>query len=154
MNRKTATRIRAACILSAVLILFLGTHPVSAHALLQRSNPAPNAILLRAPAIVDLYFSEALESGISSVSVLDANAQIVDQRDIKIDPDNPAHMSVSLRSLTDGVYTVSWKAISAADGHLTSGSFPFAVGDDQVTDLSTAAPEQNQIPLSTGSVAI
>src|SRR6185503_14554329 len=35
----------------------------------------------------------------------------------------------SLRSLNDGVYTVTWKAVSSIDGHQTVGTFPFAVGN-------------------------
>ena len=35
-------------------------------------------------------------------------------------------MTVSLPSLPDGVYTVSWKALSSTDGHVTTGTFPFA----------------------------
>jgi uncharacterized membrane-anchored protein YitT (DUF2179 family) len=38
-------------------------------------------------------------------------------------------MTVSLHSLGDGVYTVTWKAVSTIDGHQTTGSFPFAVGN-------------------------
>jgi hypothetical protein len=28
----------------------------------------------------------------------------------------------------DGIYTVTWKAVSSIDGHQTTGTFPFAVG--------------------------
>jgi copper transport protein len=128
--------------------------PVSAHALFLRSQPAANAVLTRSPALVELFFSEALEPGLSSITVLDSDAKVVDQQDVRVDPNNPTHMSVSLRSLVDGVYTVSWKAISATDGHLTNGSFPFAIGFGQAASLSTVRPEQKQIPLSTGGLVI
>jgi copper transport protein len=38
-------------------------------------------------------------------------------------------MTVTLHAIPDGVYTVSWKALSTVDGHQTVGTFPFAVGD-------------------------
>jgi hypothetical protein len=38
-------------------------------------------------------------------------------------------MTVSLRSLPDGVYTVTWKVVSSVDGHQTVGTYPFAVGN-------------------------
>jgi copper transport protein len=145
---------RAVVLLAALLAGGLGVMPVSAHALLLRSNPAANAMLASGPAQVELFFSEALEPSLSSVMVLDAAAQVVDQQDVRIDPVDPTRMTVSLRSLADGVYTVAWKAISATDGHLTSGSFPFAVGSGQAAALSSARPEQKQIPLSPLGVVI
>jgi copper transport protein len=42
---------------------------------------------------------------------------------------DPTRMTVTLHVLADGVYTVSWKALSAIDGHQTIGTYPFAVGD-------------------------
>jgi len=101
----------------------------SAHALLLRSNPQANAVLETAPVQVELFFSESLEPKLSSITVLDSNNLIVDVGDVRIDPTDPTRMTVSLRSLGDGVYTVTWKAVSATDGHQTVGSFPFAVGD-------------------------
>src|SRR5262245_8711685 len=41
----------------------------------------------------------------------------------------PTRLTVSLHSLNEGVYTVTWKAVSAVDGHQTVGTFPFAVGN-------------------------
>ena len=58
-------------------------------------------------------------------------------------------MTVSLGSLLDGVYTVAWKAISATDGHLTSGSFPFAIGTESSAALASQTQSTNsQLPLS------
>lgn len=101
---------------------------VSAHALLLRSNPAANAVLEQPPIQVELFFTEALEPKLSSVTVIDSNGTVVDVGDSRVDPSDPTRMTVSLRSITDGVYTVSWKALSTIDGHQTVGSFPFAVG--------------------------
>lgn len=41
--------------------------------------------------------------------------------------DDPLTLEVPLRRLGKGVYTVSWKVISAVDGHLTEGTFAFGV---------------------------
>ena len=102
---------------------------VSAHALLVRSNPEANAVLQQAPAQVELFFSETLEPSLSSISVIDSNNVTVDAGDVRVDPADPTRMTVTLHALPDGVYTVSWKALSAIDGHQSSGTFPFAVGD-------------------------
>ncbi len=123
--------------------------PVSAHALLLRSNPAANADLPKAPAQVELYFSEPVEPGLSSIEVYDSKGRQVDLGDVRVDSSDPTRMTVSLGSLSDGVYTVSWKAISSIDGHLTSGSFPFAIGNVSAAALA-ANPEENgsQLPAS------
>ena len=47
---------------------------------------------------------------------------------MRVDPSNPTRMTVSLPALETGVYTVSWKAVSATDGHQTEGAFTFSVG--------------------------
>jgi copper transport protein len=123
--------------------------PVHAHAVLLRSNPASNAVLAQAPAQVELFFSEPVEANLSTVSVLDSNAKSVDLGDMRVDPNDPTRMTVSLGSLLDGVYTVAWKAISAIDGHLTSGSFPFAIGNESSTVLAGQSQKTNsQLPLS------
>ena len=105
-----------------------GTSLVSAHALLVRSVPAANAVLEQPPVQVELYFSEPLEPTLSSISVVDSNIRIVDAGDVRVDTTDSTRMTVTLHALPDGVYTVSWKALSAIDGHQSGGTFPFAVG--------------------------
>ncbi|MCI0553283.1 MAG: copper resistance protein CopC [Anaerolineae bacterium] len=117
---------------SLVVILIysaLAVTSVSAHALLVRSNPEANAVLQQAPVQVELFFSETLEPTLSSITVIDSNNRTVDAGDARVDPSDPRRMTVTLHALADGVYTVSWKALSTIDGHQTVGTFPFAVGD-------------------------
>ena len=54
-----------------------------------------------------------------------------------MDPANPERMTVSLPALENGVYTVSWTAVSATDGHQTEGSFSFGVGNVNAAALPT-----------------
>ncbi|HEX9013971.1 MAG TPA: copper resistance CopC family protein, partial [Anaerolineaceae bacterium] len=132
-------RVRALLAAAAVLALLLvPARPVSAHAILTRSIPAADDTLSRAPAQIELFFSEAVEPNFSRITVLDSQGVAVDNADSRVDPAQPAHLTVSLRSLPDGVYTVAWRAISAADGHLTEGSFPFVVGSASATALAAA----------------
>ncbi len=138
-------------VLIALLTVNVGS--ALAHALLVRSNPEANATLDRAPAQVDLFFSETVDPAFSTIKVLDANGQAVDNGDPRVDPADATHLTVSLRSLPDGIYTVSWKALSATDGHVTVGSFPFAVGNVDAAALAAAAQASKQIKLSIGEVA-
>jgi copper transport protein len=139
-------------LLVAVIALYCAwaVSPAHAHALFVRSNPAPNAILAQSPAQVEIYFSETLQPGLSLISVYDSNGQVVDLGDVRVDANEPTRMTVSLFSLRDGVYTVSWKALSTIDGHLTTGSFPFAVGNVSSSELAAVQPTNNfSLPFST-----
>jgi copper transport protein len=123
--------------------------PVSAHALLVRSVPSANEVLEKSPAQVEIFFSEPLEPELSSISVYDSNNQVVDAGDVRVDPTNPKRMTVSLRSLVDGVYTVSWKVVSSIDGHQTVGAFPFAVGNANAEAVRAIQQSSNaRIPFS------
>ncbi|MGZ9221392.1 MAG: copper resistance protein CopC [Anaerolineales bacterium] len=108
----------------------------SAHALLVRSNPAANAVLEQPPVQVEIFFSEPLEAQLSSIRVLDSNNLSVDAGDVRVDSSDPTRMTVTLHVLPEGVYTVAWKAVSSVDGHQTTGTFPFAVGNADATALS------------------
>jgi copper transport protein len=135
-----------------MLFAWVGVTPVQAHALLDRSIPEANAMLTRAPAQVELYFSEAVTPKLSKISVLDATGKAVDAGDSRVDPADGTHLAVTLQPLSDGVYTVVWTAISAADGHQTSGSFPFAVGNVAPNALASAQTTSNENSLALGDV--
>jgi copper transport protein len=124
---------------SLLLICVMIAVPVSAHALLLRSNPAPNAVLATSPAQVELFFSEPVAQGLSSLIVFDQRGLQADQKDMRVDPSESTRMTVSLPALETGVYTVSWKAVSATDGHQTDGAFTFSVGTGP---SSTTVPNQ------------
>jgi methionine-rich copper-binding protein CopC len=143
---------KKSCFLAlAVVVLFgLAVTPALAHALLVRSIPEANAVLDRAPAQIDLFFSEAVDPVFSTIKVLNATGQPVDNADSQVDPADATHLTVSLRSLPDGIYTVSWKALSATDSHVTLGSFPFAAGNVAATALAATAQAGNPIKLSLG----
>lgn len=130
------------------------TLPAAAHAVLLRSVPEANAALAHAPVQIELFFSEPLEASFSTVTVLDTAGQTADARDVRVDPADPAHLTVSVRSLRDGVYTVAWKALSAADGHLSTGAFPFAVGNVDPSALAAAAPGLAPAEISPEAVAV
>ena len=114
--------------------------PVSAHAELVRSNPKANAVLNQSPAQVELLFSEPLEANISTIKVYDSSGATVNAGDASVDAANPERVTVSLPSLPNGIYIVSWAVVSQIDGHQTAGSYPFAVGR---VDTSAMPEEQS-----------
>ncbi len=125
--------------------------PAQAHAMLMRSIPDANASLPSSPPRVDLYFSEAVAKGLSKISVMDSSGKQVDNGNSSVDPADGTHLLVTLPALPDGIYLVAWKAISATDGHQTSGSFPFSVGKVAPNAMATVSP---QLPAASASLPV
>lgn len=136
-----------------ILIILYSAWAVSsaaAHALLVRSTPAANAVLAQPPVQVEIFFSEPLEEQLSSIRVFDSNNLSVDAGDVRVDPADPTRLTITLHSITDGVYTVTWKVVSSIDGHQTTGSFPFAVGSANAEAVSAIQQRSTfRLPFST-----
>ena len=73
--------------------------PAQAHAELVRSIPEANAHLAHSPTQIDLFFSEAVDSKLSKLNVLDLNGDVVDARDGRVDPADSTHMTATLSTL-------------------------------------------------------
>jgi copper transport protein len=103
--------------------------PADAHALLERSYPAAGASLPRAPHTMLLFFTEAPDPGLSTVSLLDSSGQaVLGVGQPTVVPGNVRELRVKLPHLANGVYTVNWRTVSKVDGHVTGGSFAFGIG--------------------------
>lgn len=103
--------------------------PVAAHANLVRAEPAAGVAVPVAPAEVRIWFSEQPEARYSEIAVYDANRQRYDTGGTRPLPGDALALVVGVRELPEGIYSVVWKANSAVDGHTTTGSFAFAVGN-------------------------
>ncbi len=111
----------------------------SAHANLVRSEPAANEMLDEPPDRVVTWFTEEMEPAFSKIEVLDSNGSRVDNGDSSVDRNNPTIMSVSLRPVPNGSYTVAWRNVSTVDGHRVRGSFVFSVGEALSPGIAEAA---------------
>lgn len=101
--------------------------PSEAHALLAKSDPAANAQLKAPPNVVTAYFTESLDSNLSSLRVVDGSGTRVDDGKLVFGPE-PDHMAIGINgNLEPGYYTVLWQSLSSADGHLFKGFYPFTV---------------------------
>ncbi len=134
----------------AVLVALLAAGVASAHADLKHSDPAENAVLDQAPARVTIEFTEPVEPNLSKIEVLFEDGTVVDGNDTTRDPNNTAVLYVSQTSSRTGTYIVSWRALSEADGHVTSGSYVFSVGKP-IDPTRAAAQGSNAVssPLDT-----
>jgi copper transport protein len=145
---------RLAPLLLVLTLAWSGVTPVQAHSMLVRSIPDANASLAQAPGRVELFFSETVDAKLSRINVLDGKGRPVQAGSVQADPADAMHLSVALQPVGDGVYCVAWTAVSATDGHETSGSFPFAVGQMSPAAMGSAAapPPAPVFPL--GDVAM
>jgi copper resistance protein C len=109
------------------LILFGGVRTGSAHAFLQKAEPAVGSVISERPQEVKIWFTEKLEGPLCRIQVLNAANKQIDRHDCRVDPQNPSLLEVSLPTdLPPGTYQVIWKAVSV-DTHTTTGSFTFTV---------------------------
>jgi copper transport protein len=115
-------------VLLAGVALLLAAPVASAHAVLRSSDPASGASLSKPPQKVSLTFTEPPDLTLSSVHVLDSSGKAVESGKARAVSGNQLALEVPLGQLGNGAYTVSWRTVSRADGHLTNGSFAFGVG--------------------------
>ena len=130
-------RIRHIPILLAIVVALAAANAVSAHANLMRSDPPANSVQATAPAQVTITFTEPIEPGFSTITVLFEDGSKADRGDSLVSPADGTQLSVSLADSREGTYLVSWRVLSAVDGHVTAGSFVFSVG--QPIDRSLGA---------------
>jgi copper transport protein len=116
--------------------------PAGAHALLRDADPAAGSSVDRAPRRVVLSFTERPEQGLSTIQVLDTAGRQVQRGQAVPVQGAPLQLAVGLGDLADGTYTVSWRAVSRDDGHLSAGSFAFGVG----VPAPAASPQAQAAP--------
>jgi copper transport protein len=143
------TRGRLALVVAVAGLWLLATGPTAAaHGSLLSSEPAGGSSLERAPAAVTLRFSERPDPGLSTVRVLDSGGRVVAGGPARPVPGQPLELRVPTAGLAAGGYTVSWRVVSAVDGHRTDGVFGFGVGPAgaPVLPASQAAAEARTGP--------
>jgi copper transport protein len=102
-----------------------------AHATPLQYLPAASSVLVKAPAEVQIRFSERVEPHASSIVVLAPDGTRADLSNSGPDPADPRVYRVGLKDGGAGSYTVSWEVISSDDGHFTKGAYVFSVGNEK-----------------------
>ncbi|MCB8988285.1 MAG: copper resistance protein CopC [Ardenticatenaceae bacterium] len=120
-------------------------HQASAHAFLLRSDPPANAILPESPPAMRLWFNEVISPGFSQARLLDAEGHSLPVT-VEADPDDATLLIVNFPELEDGVYSVRWNVLSAADGHPTQGLVVFGVGEGADLGTATAVVQDTAVP--------
>jgi len=102
---------------------------VLAHAQLVAGSPGAGEVLDASPSELRLVFSEPLEDEVTSLDLVGSDGRRVLTRAGAVDRDDRHQLVVTNPELADGIYTVTWRTLSAADGHTASGFFSFGIGD-------------------------
>ena len=125
--RRSAARI-GVCLIAGTAAVALMPGTALAHAELDRTTPAANAVLPDAPKVVDLHFSESVEVAFGSIQVLDTSGHRADLGDPFHPGGRGSVVDVRLRpGMHDGTYLVSWRVVSD-DSHPVAGEYFFSVG--------------------------
>jgi copper transport protein len=120
---------RAAAAAALAGLWLVATGPAAgAHAMLRGADPAGGASLDRAPQAVTLRFTEAPDPALSAVHVLDTAGREVSAGPAAAVAGSQLDLRAPLRALGAGTYTVTWRAVSRVDGHVSQGAFAFGVG--------------------------
>jgi copper transport protein len=99
------------------------TYSIEPNSILQ-SDPVPSELVIS--------FSERPDPQISYIRVTNSQNERIDNADFTVSDSNPRQATVTLDTTKleeDGVYTVSWRALSLDDGHIAQGSYVFGVGN-------------------------
>jgi copper transport protein len=104
-------------------------YPVMASADVVASDPAQGAQLDKAPLRAKVTFSAAIDPAGSSIRVVDLTGERHDLGNVTFSDGSRPTLSVGLHAeMPPGPYRIEWRALSA-DGHPTSGSVGFSIGE-------------------------
>jgi methionine-rich copper-binding protein CopC/putative copper export protein len=118
-------------LLIGLLTLGVGATPVFGHAQLLSSVPGAGEVLLEPPPEIRLAFSEPVDARFVRVNILDADGnEIASAAGVRDEADSRLVVAdLGAMRLPNGAYDVTWRMLSAADGHATAGVFTFGVGE-------------------------
>ncbi|GAB3020181.1 copper resistance CopC/CopD family protein [Natronobiforma cellulositropha] len=131
---QAATLVLVGLLVATVALGAVATQ-VAGHAYLSESDPANGEALESVPESVDLTFSGDGVQIVTEARIVDPDGEEVAGEAV-IDEADTQRVSIPLAlespdSAPDGMYTVHWEVL-ADDGHTTSGSFFFTVGEEEL----------------------
>ena len=150
-RRRRVGALLALTVALAAALIGATAAPASAHAILERANPAGGTEVATAPARVTLGFSESVRPDSTSIRVIDTHGTRVDLGGAHGGTDS-TEVTIGLKAgLPVGTYLVSWHVISA-DSHPVAGGFAFGIGELPTAAATAAAGDAPKIPAATAFV--
>jgi len=153
--------VRAGSLASALATLALLVAPalpgvtgtrVVAHAQLVASSPGAGAVLAESPEEIRLVFSEPLEVQVTSLDLATEDGTAVVTRAGEIDPEDPYALVLADPELPDGIYQLTWRTLSSADGHTAEGFLSFGIGD--IESVITSEPGGGMVHTETDAAGV
>ncbi len=136
---------RSVFILIASLVAMLGgASPVSAHAIVTRTDPADGAVLSSAPKQIRLWFTEAVALNFTTVELIDSSGQSITPQSVHAEGNDASIIVIELPKLKPSAYRLSWRALASDDLHITNGTIVFGV--QQAVDQAPASAAANAPP--------
>lgn len=114
---------RRALALAPVLALLLAPWPARAHAVLQKSTPAPNGQVPAGVVGFRLQYNSRVDAERSRLTLVKPDKHEVA---LPIGKNSTANVLTASATLPAGAYTLRWQAL-AVDGHVSHGEVPFMV---------------------------
>jgi methionine-rich copper-binding protein CopC len=113
----------------AVLLLSLGLNPgvVSAHARVKSSTPANGATVPVGLTDITIIFTEDVSVDQSSAQLVNGQGTVVAGATSAVARAERTKMTVKTPALTEGSYTVKWRAVTEEDNGITNGTLAFTV---------------------------
>jgi copper transport protein len=127
------------------LLLLFAPKPATAHGYLLRAIPENRAVLERAPARVQYWFSEGLEPAFSQIIIRNPGGDIIAEGGLSESDDKLLTARLPI-GLADGAYTVDLRLAFASDGHVITERRVFFVGQE-VAGVGGSAASDQAIPL-------
>jgi copper transport protein len=113
----------------AVLALVVSAGPALAHADLASSSPANDARLDTEPHRIVLVYTENVEIGLSTITVVAPDGRRVSERPLRRAGGQANTLMANLQpDQAHGTYVLDWRTVASDDGHLTAGGLTFSVG--------------------------
>ncbi|WCO68009.1 copper resistance protein CopC [Iamia majanohamensis] len=128
LSRGRVGRLALGIVVCVGAVLAGGAAPAGAHSFLVSTSPSQGQRLGASPDALVLEFSEAVDLSSVLLEVRDASGSRVREPDVELNQDGLG-VRADVEALDEGIYTVTWEALSAVDGHGSTGEFAFAVGD-------------------------
>jgi methionine-rich copper-binding protein CopC len=109
--------------LPAAAVAMILAAPASGHAMLRSTSPAADAKLPAAPKSLTLSFNESVRIAVLTLKSGGKDIPVAVDRNAPAAP----QVTIALPQLAIGKYQVQWSALSSGDGHVTKGTFSFAI---------------------------
>jgi len=123
-------------VMAAAVTAVILAGPAFGHAKLRSTMPAADAQLPVAPKSLTLTFNEDVRLAVLTLSADGRDVPVTVDRNLPAAP----QVSIALPTLKAGKYQVRWSVLSADDGHVSTGTFSFAVLSPETAPSAPAAP--------------